>query len=499
MAAAVPGSRTRAHRSSSRSPSRDSRRGGAAPAPRRDTLRRRSASARCCTRAARGPASRRPCRCRSPALRRRRARVARTRRSSVPRGMVERFAQALLYRIGNGSVVTCDRPPTPSRYRRSSQPTTSRRYAVVFASSSALAQYARRCGGLTVGRRARRRVRAARRDAADERAFERVAFGGVEVFARERCVDRFRRRSSAVRPAPSTHRRTDRGRRCACCPSGRPRSRAAARRRGRSRASRAASRRRRTAIARAQLRRVIEQRGAGRHASAGTAGARRPRAGRAAASLRRVRARRRGPARRLAEMRFERNHVERHEAEHHLAHLVRRAQQADIGAAVRDDRQVLQVRARDLAHQRHRLAPRPHPPMPIVMPSASCATTSRADIVLSRGFIVIVLAYRYPMLKSWPHWLTFVASNTACFDQSTVRPPKPYSRSKPPGSSCRKDHLVVAVTAERRGQLHVVRGHAIERAARFVHRADFRHHVHAARRHGHLAARGCDGARCGSA
>ena len=132
-------------------------------------------------------------------------------------------------------------------------------------------------------------------------------------------------RSSAVRPAPSTHRRTDRGRRCACCPSGRPRSRAAARRRGRSRASRAASRRRRTAIARcAVAARDRAARCRPRHASAGTAGARRPRAAELQhpfVEFEHVDAALLAPA----EMRFERNHVERHEAEHHLAHLVRRA------------------------------------------------------------------------------------------------------------------------------------------------------------------------------
>ena len=60
-----------------------------------------------------------------------------------------------------------------------------------------------------------------------------------------------------------------------------------------------------------------------------------------------------------AEVRLERDGVERHEAVDDLAHLAGRAQQADVGAAVADDGEVLQRRAQDGPHQRHRLAPRP--------------------------------------------------------------------------------------------------------------------------------------------
>ena len=62
---------------------------------------------------------------------------------------------------------------------------------------------------------------------------------------------------------------------------------------------------------------------------------------------------------RRAEVRLERNRIERHEAADDLLHLADRAEQADVGPAVRDDRQIPERRARDGAHQRHRLAARP--------------------------------------------------------------------------------------------------------------------------------------------
>ncbi len=58
----------------------------------------------------------------------------------------------------------------------------------------------------------------------------------------------------------------------------------------------------------------------------------------------------------LAEMRLERNHVERHEAEDQLADLAGGAQQADVRAAVRHQCEILHVGAHDLADQGHRLA-----------------------------------------------------------------------------------------------------------------------------------------------
>jgi hypothetical protein len=61
---------------------------------------------------------------------------------------------------------------------------------------------------------------------------------------------------------------------------------------------------------------------------------------------------------RVAEVRLERDRVERHESEDDLAHLARSAQQPDVRAAVRDNGQVLYRRTAQRAHQRHRLAPR---------------------------------------------------------------------------------------------------------------------------------------------
>ena len=59
-----------------------------------------------------------------------------------------------------------------------------------------------------------------------------------------------------------------------------------------------------------------------------------------------------------AEVRLERDRVERDEAVDELAHLAGRAQQADVGPAVGDDGEVGEVGAQDRAHERHRLAPR---------------------------------------------------------------------------------------------------------------------------------------------
>ena len=120
--------------------------GQAAPAPRRDTLRRRSASARCCTRAARG----RP----------RAAAVPMPVASTSPSSRQSRADATIISSARNGRDSLTGAPlQNRQRQRRHVRqaadafevpafvpPTTSRRYAVVFASSSALAQYARRCG-----------------------------------------------------------------------------------------------------------------------------------------------------------------------------------------------------------------------------------------------------------------------------------------------------------------------------------------------------------------
>src|SRR3546814_11326424 len=49
---------------------------------------------------------------------------------------------------------------------------------------------------------------------------------------------------------------------------------------------------------------------------------------------------------RLAEERFERNGIERHETVDEFLHLAGRAQHAHVGAAVADNGQILQIRTR---------------------------------------------------------------------------------------------------------------------------------------------------------
>ena len=61
---------------------------------------------------------------------------------------------------------------------------------------------------------------------------------------------------------------------------------------------------------------------------------------------------------REAEMRIERDQVERDEAEDQPPHLAGGAQHADVGSAVRDHGEVAERRAQDLADQRHGLPPR---------------------------------------------------------------------------------------------------------------------------------------------
>ena len=61
---------------------------------------------------------------------------------------------------------------------------------------------------------------------------------------------------------------------------------------------------------------------------------------------------------RVAEVRFERDRVERHERVDDLAHLARAAQQPDVGTAVRDDAEILRRRAAQRADEGHGLAPR---------------------------------------------------------------------------------------------------------------------------------------------
>ena len=61
---------------------------------------------------------------------------------------------------------------------------------------------------------------------------------------------------------------------------------------------------------------------------------------------------------RRPEVRLQRNRVERHEPVHDLAGLFRRAEHPDVRTSVTHDREVLEIRAHDRAHDRHRLAPR---------------------------------------------------------------------------------------------------------------------------------------------
>ena len=56
-------------------------------------------------------------------------------------------------------------------------------------------------------------------------------------------------------------------------------------------------------------------------------------------------------------MRFESDRIERDKAVDELLDLARVAKESHIGAAIRHDRQVLHARAKDLAHDGHRLAP----------------------------------------------------------------------------------------------------------------------------------------------
>ena len=58
-----------------------------------------------------------------------------------------------------------------------------------------------------------------------------------------------------------------------------------------------------------------------------------------------------------AEVRLQREMVHRDEAEDELLQLLRRRQQADLGAAISDDGQILKAGAGDGTDQRHRLAP----------------------------------------------------------------------------------------------------------------------------------------------
>ena len=60
-----------------------------------------------------------------------------------------------------------------------------------------------------------------------------------------------------------------------------------------------------------------------------------------------------------AEVRLERDRVERHEGVDEALHLAGRAEDADVGAAPADHGEVGEVRAQDLAHDAHRLAARP--------------------------------------------------------------------------------------------------------------------------------------------
>ena len=75
--------------------------------------------------------------------------------------------------------------------------------------------------------------------------------------------------------------------------------------------------------------------------------------------------------------------IQRDETRDHLAHLARPAEQPDVGAAVADDGQVVDVGPQQLTHQRHRLAPR----TPATDPDGHAATQLADDLGLGRALV----------------------------------------------------------------------------------------------------------------
>ncbi|MNO95863.1 hypothetical protein D3C76_875170 [compost metagenome] len=132
---------------------------------------------------------------------------------------------------------------------------------------------------------------------------------------------------------------------------------------------------------------------------------------------------------RLAEVRFQRNKVQGNEGEHQFPDLAGRAEHADIGTAVGNHGQVLEVRAQNLAHQRHRLAPR----APATDTDGHAVTQLADDLGGGHLLVHRHVPHWRPTLKSWPQWLTTVLSNGVWRSQSTTRPSQPYSRSNPDG------------------------------------------------------------------
>ncbi len=120
---------------------------------------------------------------------------------------------------------------------------------------------------------------------------------------------------------------------------------------------------------------------------------------------------------RLAEVRLERDRVHRHEAVHELPDLAGGAQHADLGPAVGHDREVLQVRAQQFAHQRHRLAPR--------APAADAHGHAVAKIRdgLCRRQLLVQRHHLYPTEKSWPQIETRRVSVVVQVFGSTLMPP----------------------------------------------------------------------------
>ena len=84
-----------------------------------------------------------------------------------------------------------------------------------------------------------------------------------------------------------------------------------------------------------------------------------------------------------AEVRLERDRVERDEAVDQPLDLAGGAEQADVGAAVGDDGEVGQVGAQDRAHQRHRLAPR----APAADPDRHPGAQLRDDLLLCHPLV----------------------------------------------------------------------------------------------------------------
>ena len=120
-----------------------------------------------------------------------------------------------------------------------------------------------------------------------------------------------------------------------------------------------------------------------------------------------------------AEERLERDRVEGHEGVDELAHLARGTEQADVGPAVGDHRQVLHVRPAQCPHQGHRLAPR----APAADPDGH-PVLDAADGVVDRHHLVLhaVLEHQRAPALSVPANSSRCSSETPARLSSIVKP-----------------------------------------------------------------------------